>query len=232
MLTGLLERAKPGEAIASMGYPDIVYPPEKLEALLDGRKGLKYREDSDAICRRHGASLHEVPDSESFFELFGLSLDVYDIVQERGDEILCDLNYPLPQRVCQQYEHVLDVGTAEHCFNVAQALVNMACLVKVGGHVFHENPFNWGNHGFYNLNPTLFHDFYTDNGFEIVECKLLERSGEMYEAPRTKRFQFFGKEANIFTIAKRLEVREISMPTQTKYRKAPLDRGVSHLEVQ
>lgn len=217
MLLGVLERGKPGEAIASMGYPDIMYPPEKLAGLLNG-KTIKYREDSEKICARHGSKPHEVPDSESLFEAFGLALDVYDIVQERGDEILCDLNYPLPDRVCGQYDYVLDVGTAEHCFNIAQALVNMACLVKVGGTIFHENPYNWGNHGFYNLNPTLFHDFYTDNGFEIVEMKLMERDGKMYEAPSTKRFQFGGGEANLFTIAKRLEVKEMTFPTQTKYR--------------
>jgi hypothetical protein len=120
--------------------------------------------------------------------------------------------------VCGQYDYVLDVGTLEHCFNIAQALVNMASLAKVGGFIFHENPFNWGNHGFYNLSPTLFHDFYTDNGFELVEMKLMERDGKMYEAPRTKRFTFSGGEANLFTIVKRLEMKDVSMPLQTKYR--------------
>lgn len=218
MLGGLVARLKEGQAIASMGYPDILYPPEKLKALLNGRS-VTYREDSERICKRHGVPKHEVPDSESFFEAFGVSLDVYDIVQERGCEVLCDLNHPIPAEACGQYDYVLDVGTLEHCFNIAQALVNMACLVKVGGLIYHENPFSWGNHGFYNLNPTLFHDFYTDNGFVVETCILLSKDGRQVEAPRTKRFIYEGPEANIHTIVRRVEEKEVSFPTQSKYRK-------------
>lgn len=212
MLDRLLPELKQGQAIASMGYPDIVAEDLKLPGVP------KYRDDFERICRRHNQKPHPVPDSESLFELYGVSLDVYDVVEERGCEVLVDLNYPLPAEACEQYEYVLDVGTLEHCFNVAQALVNMACLLKVGGLVFHENPFNWGNHGFYNLNPTLFHDFYTDNGFEIVESLLLPKGGEPIKAPHTKRFKYGGPEANLFTLARRKEVVPISFPVQTKYR--------------
>lgn len=218
MLAKLLTRLKPGEAIASMGYQDIVIAPEKLDEILQGRK-VQFREDSEKIAKRHGKTW-PIPDSESFFELYGASLDVYDVVQERGCEIVCDLNYPVPVRCCEQYDYVLDVGTLEHCFNVAQALVNMASLVKVGGHVFHENPFNWGNHGFYGLNPTLYHDFYTDNGFEIESARLITRDGRSVDAPQTKRFVMVDEEVNNFVVARRLEKKEMQMPTQTKYRKA------------
>jgi hypothetical protein len=217
MLVKLLGRLKPGDAIASMGYPDIIFPPEKLRGLLGDRiLGLKYRPESEKICKRHGVQKHDVPDAESLFELFGASLDVYDIVEERGGEIVCDLNYPLPAEACGQYDYVLDVGTLEHCFNVPQALVNMAALVKVGGFVMHENPFNWGNHGFWNLNPTLFHDFYTDNGFEIVECKLvLHKTDKVYDVPLTKRFQFNEGEANVLTIAARVAGQDFVFPMQS-----------------
>lgn len=208
VLENLLGRLKEGQAIASMGYPDI----------LASFPGVKARPDSEAICKRHGVKPQDVPDAEALFETFGVSLDVYDITDERGCEIVIDLNYPLPANACGQYDYVLDVGTLEHCFNIAQALVNMACLLKVGGVIFHENPFNCGNHGFYNVNPTLFHDFYTDNGFEIEQCQLLPRGAKPIPAPRTKRFQFWEAEANVFTIAKRLEVKDMTFPLQTKYR--------------
>jgi hypothetical protein len=220
MLVRLMEKLKPGDAIASMGYPDIIFPEDRLKALLGDRiKGLKYRPDSQRICKRHGLKDQPIPDAESLFELCGASLDVYDIVDERGCEIVLDLNYPFPANACGQYDFVLDVGTAEHCFNIAQALINMACLVKVGGYVIHENPFNWGNHGFYNLCPTLFHDFYTDNGYEIEECKLI-RHDKWLNAPQTQRFVFTEAEMNVFTVVKRLEVKDMTFPCQTKYRKA------------
>lgn len=221
MLIKLCGKLKEGDAIASMGYPDIIFPPDDLAELLgDKLPGLKYREDSEKICKRHGIPLRQIPDAESLFGLYGASLDVYDIVEERGCEIVLDLNHPFPANACEQYEYVLDVGTLEHCFNIPQALVNMACLLKVGGIVMHENPFNWGNHGFYNLNPTLFYDFYGDNGYQVLECKLLPRgANEIWEVPATKRFVYTDKEANLFTIVARTEVREITFPTQSKYRR-------------
>jgi hypothetical protein len=220
MLVKLLGRLKEGDAIASMGYPDIIFPPDELAAFLGDRiSELKYRPESQEICARHGLKGHPIPDAESLFELFGASLDVYDIVNERGCEIVLDLNYPVPANACEQYDYVLDVGTSEHCFNIAQAVVNMACMAKVGGIVMHENPFNWGNHGFYNLCPTWYHDFYTDNGFKVLDLKLLPRgSDEAIDVPAIKRFKFLESEANILAIVQRTEVKDIHFPVQAKYR--------------
>lgn len=221
MLETLLVRAKEGHAIASLGYPDVVfYDPARLrERLGDKILSVKYREDSAAICERHKTAVHDIPDAESLFEAVGCTLDVFDIVQERGTEIVLDLNYPIPPNACGQFDHVLDVGTLEHCFNAPQALMNMAAMVKVGGFVYHENPFNWGNHGFWNVNPTLFHDFYTDNGFEVVGFAMLPTaSAEVYEPPATDRFKWKLGQANLLTVVRRVEEKEFTFPVQTKYR--------------
>jgi SAM-dependent methyltransferase len=221
MLQTLLEGIKPGQAIVSLGYPDII-PDMKLIREKLGVKSLelKYREDSEKICKRHGLPMQDIPDSESLFELLGCTLDVFDVVQERGCEVLVDLNKPIPENACGQFDWVLDVGTMEHCFNAPQALVNIAALAKVGGCVLHENPFNWGNHGFWNINPTLMYDFYEDNGFEVVACFLHNhRTGVLFEAPRLKRFKFLEAEVNLFTVAVKREEMEFSFPTQGKYRK-------------
>lgn len=220
MFSRLVGMLKEGQAIASMGYPDILIEPQAFRELM-GEKilGVKYRPESKEICGRHKIPYRDIPDAESVFEQFGVSLDVYDIVKERGCETVCDLNFPIPEAAVAQYDYVLDVGTLEHCFNIGQALFNMASMAKVGGYVFHENPFNWGNHGFYNLNPTLFHDFYGDNGFEVVDCVLMDfGTKEMYQAPAKARFKWKHGEANILTIARRVELKEFSMPMQGKYR--------------
>ena len=222
MLEALLDRVKSGDAIASMGYPDVVfYDQQKLrDRLGDKILSVEYRKDAESICKRHGVEKRDIPEAESLFEAFGCSLDVFDIVSERGSEIVLDLNYPVPANACGQFDHVLDVGTLEHCFNAPQALMNMAAMCKVGGFVYHENPFNWGNHGFWNLNPTLFHDFYTDNGFEVVGLALLPTgSADVFEPPATKRFNWNGGQANLLTVVRRVEEKEFTFPTQTKYRR-------------
>ena len=206
---------KPGMRICSLGYPDIIAPIKYLP-------GLEYRADSEAICRRHGLPLRQIPDAESYFALLGCKLDVYDIVRERGCEIEIDLNYPVPMMGWTGkhgiYDVVLDVGTAEHCFNIGQAIINMASLVKEGGYIIHENPHSgWGNHGFYSLHPTWYHDFYETNGFKLLNCHLVTRDGRIGDVPHTKRFQANGEELNIFALAQRVTIQPFTYPQQTKY---------------
>ena len=221
---------KPGMRVASMGYPDLIAPFHYFEQMLgDKIHALEYRKDSKAICSRHGLKDIAIPDAESFFKLMDCELHVYDIVQERGCEIICDLNSPFAFSKIESgryldlhtsYDIVLDVGTSEHVFNIAQALMNMAGLVKEGGFIIHENPGNWFNHGFYNLNPTWYHDFYTANGFSLLECRLVRRDGSGVIVPHmTQRFKFVGEEVNVFAIAQRLVIKPMVYPTQSKYAK-------------
>jgi len=225
---------KPGMRVASWGYPDMIAPESMIRHMAGEHfPGIVYRSDSDAICQRHGLKPRLIPDAEAFFEMLGCELDVYDIIQERGCEILCDLNesirtrnFKLPRIEEEAYDIVLDVGTAEHCFNIAQAVKNMALLVKLGGHIIHENPFNCGNHGFYSLNPTWYADFYTANGFEIIECRLALKNGRGAEVPRTKRFVAVSEECNTLAVARRVEVRPFIFPVQSKYAKLIPAAGV------
>lgn len=199
---------KPGMKVASFGYPDII-------AKID-MEGLEYRSDSDQICKRHGMEPRLIPDAHSYFKLKGCELDVFDIINERGCEIYCDLN--IPNGTPWTYDIILDVGTSEHCFNIGQALMNMAGMVKEGGYIIHENPANWGNHGFYNLNPTLFADFYGQNGFKVEELKLVSRDGRSGDVPPTRRFRFMNEEVNVFCVAQRIHEQVLTYPIQTKYK--------------
>ena len=210
---------KPGMRVASMGYPDIIAPLPLIQTMFNkDMPKAEYRTDSAAICKRHGMEEHGIIDAVWLFEVLKCKLDVYDVVRERGCEIICDLNGRLdPALRAFNYDIVLDVGTAEHCFNIAQALINMAGMVKMGGYIIHENPFNCGNHGFYNLNPTLFADFYSANGFKVLECKLVDKHGGQGDVPHVKRFKFTNQECNVFTLSQRVEVKSFVYPVQSKY---------------
>lgn len=219
----LVPLLKPGIKIASMGYPDMIAPEGMIINLVGAHQALyEYRQDSEAICNRHGLAVRQIPDAKSVFESAGCKLHVFDIVKERGEEILCDLNLPFSyyRHNLETYDIVLDVGTVEHCFNIAQAIMNMASLLKEGGHIIHENPFNWGNHGFYNLNPTFFADFYAANGFDVLRLDLTTRDGHCVTPPPTSRFIAPDGEFNIFCHARRTKlVKQLTYPTQTKYAK-------------
>lgn len=216
---------KPGMRVASMGYPDIIAPPEFV-AKLTGGKEIEYRADSAEICKRHGMLHRPIPDAESLFKILGCNLEVFDIVRERGCEIIADLNRDWGKEIAEHYDIVLDVGTAEHCFNIGQALINMAGMVKEGGYIIHENPFNCGNHGFYSLNPTLFADFYAANGFKLLDCRLVTKDGRECKVPHTQRFKFASEEVNTFALAQRIAVQSFVFPTQSKYAHAIPAAGV------
>ncbi len=219
VLKALVRVMTDGSKVASFGYPDIIS--DQLDGLLNG-KTVEYREDSAEICRRHGIAERKIADAHSVCAAFGAELTVYDIVSERGCEKTVDLNYPMG--LGQLYDVVIDPGTLEHCFNIAQAAFNMAGLLKEGGIIIHDNPFLAGNHGFYGLNPTWYADFYEQNGYELLECALYARQiGN--EVHRTARFQVPQLEHHIFALAKRGSVRELTYPVQTKYKRKEVKHG-------
>jgi hypothetical protein len=78
-----------------------------------------------------------------------------------------DLNYPV--KLGQQFEVVIDGGTAEHVFNVAQFFATCHEAAAPGGLILHHNPFRgWLEHGFYNFNPTFYWDVAAANRYELL----------------------------------------------------------------
>jgi hypothetical protein len=113
----------------------------------------------------------------------------------------------------------------EHCFNIGQAMMNMASLVKLDGMIFHENPFIMPNHGFWSVNPTVYADFYEQNGFELVGCSA--RIGKLDDAaiedvPIKVRFNLRAELATLMAAAVRIEVQPLKFPVQSKYKSALL----------
>lgn len=215
----------------SLGYPDILATESEIAGIFGERiaEGLKYREDSGAIARWHGqgGKLQDMVDAEHFFSLLGYELEVVDIVAARGGEILLDLNKPIPEHLHQRYILAMDGGTLEHCFNIAQAMKNLAAMVALGGVVYQSNPFSQPNHGFYNLNPTFYYDFYELNGFAVSFFRMISTtpSLQVMEVPAHTKFRGVPEGSANLVLAKRIEVRDIVYPVQTIYRANPTLRG-------
>lgn len=78
-----------------------------------------------------------------------------------------DLNRPVP--IDEQFDVVINHGTAEHVFNIGQVFQTMHDRCHLGGLTIHDAPFTgWVDHGFYTLQPTLFYDLAHANCYEIV----------------------------------------------------------------
>lgn len=111
------------------------------------------------------------PSPEEYYKsAFGYSeVHSLDVSDYEGATYVHDLNAPtLPPELVGQYDYVAMGGTAEHVFNVGNALWKAAEFLKVGGTVICSGPANnWLDHGFYQLCPTLKFDYFQQNGFEL-----------------------------------------------------------------
>ena len=150
--------------VLSLGYPDILARLEEIQHIF-GYTPTRFSNHNEW----HGIE-HPLPDTLELFEQVGATLTVVDFTPERGMERIADLNYP---HDLGKFDLVIDPGTLEHCFHIGQALMNAANAVKAGGKIFHLSPVSMINHGFYNLCPTLYFDFYTQNGWKVEEITLV-----------------------------------------------------------
>lgn len=84
-----------------------------------------------------------------------------------GSQYRFDLNQPVPLN--EQFDLIVNIGTAEHVFNVYQFYKTAHERTRDGGMMIHSAPFTgWADHGFYTFQPTFFFDLARANGYQIV----------------------------------------------------------------
>ncbi len=159
-----------------------------------------------------------VYDTEAVFREFGIDATYIDIRASRGCELVYDLNEDIAW-VAPKFDVVVDPGTIEHCFNIGKAMWNVRKLCNVGGHIIHGNPISMVNHGFYNLSPTFYLDWYQHHGDTIEYAAMLAgRLGarEVYEMPALKRFSP-PSNATSLVVVRRGAQWGVGWPQQSKY---------------
>jgi hypothetical protein len=126
----------------------------------------------DAVTPGPHRNLFEV--AKAFYHaLFAPSRTVAVDINGTDKAWRCDLNKPAPP--LGLFDVVMNNGTAEHVFNIAQVFISMHNACKVGGLMIHDAPFTgWVDHGFYCLQPTLFYDLAAVNLYELVNVSVME----------------------------------------------------------
>jgi SAM-dependent methyltransferase len=163
----------------------------------------------------------KIPESTFSSVLGSLGFDrqvVLDVSDYEDADIVDDLNIPVPAGT-PKFDFVVDNGTIEHCFNVGQALMNCANICAVGGVIFHNNPANWFNHGFWNFSPCTFFDFYEANGFSVRvflrDCGN-GKSRELEYKPKVTKI-LPQRRYVIHAICKKIEDKPLKFPMQRRY---------------
>jgi hypothetical protein len=221
-----LARRRPQARILGLGYPDVTDDREAVCALFgEGiRDRLTGRDDAQQVAKWHGVSGADIIETRSLFTALGLQLDCIDMRPGHGIDRVVDLNQPLPEDLAGRYAMVIDPGTIEHCFNIGQAMINATRAVAVGGFIVHVNPLTMINHGFYNLNPTFYSDFYGDNGFTLKFMNGLApkiRPDAFFDVDPMRRIKGVPEDSVMIVIAQRIADRPLVWPVQAKYRSAP-----------
>lgn len=150
-------KALPKGKLLCLGYPDMLVPLDFLRGEL-GLANPKPVEDG-RVGAWHGWE-GPIFDTDQTLRHMGFEPQYVDIKQHRGSELVVDLNAPVPVGMWEVYDVVADLGTAEHCMNIGRVFANIRAVTKPDGFVLHANPLSMVNHGFYNLSPGVYHDWY------------------------------------------------------------------------
>ena len=234
--------AKKKVNIAFLGYTDLMLSAEAWKTLNVDQETLDNRQNSENLIKIHGrGDVQVVPTLTSALNsIIGeqFELTIFDFTKYEGSEVEWDFNFPIPDEFRNKFDIVIDAGTCEHIFNIAQALSNVQLMLSQGGIAYHGGPLCWPNHGFYGYNPTLFADFYEANHCEILELFLLthfispdgNRNRLTVSVPKYERFrmsqllknhsELLKLEYNLCTAIRKTKTAEqIVFPIQHKYRK-------------
>lgn len=237
LLLSVLRQIRPllgkDASVCCLGYPDVLVSEEQARQVLGEEVAaqLSHRPDSDQILAWHGlrSKLDRVIDARSLFEAMGLQFTAIDLVASRGGERIVDLNDPLTADLIEAFDIMLDAGTMEHCFNVGQAIRNIVDMTKVGGFVVHLNPMTMINHGFFNFSPTFYHDFYGQNGHQLmapihgVSIRGIEVTS--YQMDPVRRQAVGDPNSSIMCVARKKHNRPLVWPMQSKYLMNPNLKG-------
>jgi hypothetical protein len=101
---------------------------------------------------------------------YGIFLDYRKItaIDFHGTPAALKLDLNQPVALGEQFDLLINGGTAEHVFNVFQFFRTCHEVTRPGGLMVHSAPFlGWLEHGFYNFNPTFFWDLALANAYAV-----------------------------------------------------------------
>ncbi|MEI8395159.1 MAG: class I SAM-dependent methyltransferase [Rhodospirillaceae bacterium] len=176
---GLMERLGLAEGVDGVPVFKDTDIARAVDALITGGGHLR------TFCNP-GIQAEPIVSDRLFFTALGFeTVDAVDIGDHEGANLIFDLNADdIRSHIPDEYDLVLDCGTMEHVFDVARVFRHLFEVTRIGGHIIHVMPGNnFYDHGFYQLSPTLFRDYYFHNKFDLVDVSVMEYHSNTYAAP-------------------------------------------------
>ncbi len=119
----------------------------------------------DVVARQERRMLFDV--AKVFVEVF-YAPSHYQAIDQDGTELAQKLDLNQPITLDRRFDVIVNHGTAEHIFNIAQVFRTIHDYTMPGGLMIHESPLHgWIDHGFFALQPTLFFDLAARNEYQL-----------------------------------------------------------------
>jgi hypothetical protein len=222
-------------SLLSFSHQDFLLSPSEWEQFLNPSdfpgmpklEPLSFLTDSEDIANWHKSHSFapKIPDAHNVYARLGFSkITDVDLVKARKDEIIADLNYPLPAQITQ-HSLVLD-NVSQHCFNVGTAMTSIRNCVALNGYVVHVLPLTMLQQGYITISPDGLRDFYEQAGFtvkhHIAFCRnKLEHSYQVMHLNNAVRESPGDGWSQVFVARKTKKIKNPGWPLQEKFRKFP-----------
>lgn len=153
-----------------LGYPDALVTKDLWSIAGIPWDDVSKHADAAAIWRQHGRpDLQDTAmlNTKAAMTMMGAEVKICDAAAWGGEDFVLNLNLPVSDDLYGRFDLIVDPGTLEHCFDIAQAFRNVAAMLRPGGFAYHQAAMAFPNHGFWSISPTAFFDFYQRLGYEL-----------------------------------------------------------------
>lgn len=195
--------------VLSFGVPDIFTDLEEFKPYQSKNKKLIEFHRGNVPC--NGAKILR--------DHLKLDITFLEFKKMKDVNLVADLN---TVQASTLYDIIIDPGTTEHIFNIANVYKFIVESLLIYGSILHSSPANRINHGFYSISPTLLQSVYDQNGFTIEDMilwtgpyvKLFTK--DIKEKPHSR---YATKvECNVVCHAVKTQHKAFTFPIQDKYK--------------
>ncbi|MBK9946885.1 MAG: hypothetical protein IPP12_06855 [Nitrospira sp.] len=117
-----------------LGYPDLLTDEASWPLQSVTWHDAPKRRNTGRVWAGHGrAHIKNYPmvETKGLFQSLGCEVTVADAIRRGNEDVVMDLNHPAPENMCGRFDIIIDPGTLEHCFNIAQAFDNIDRMLCV-----------------------------------------------------------------------------------------------------
>ena len=191
-----------GSDFAQVDFLDLCTKSGGIQNPVLGLGALTIRQSQEEIEEfAHNLGYRRLEEERSvralFQDRYGIR-DYHDCDVNGQAGIKLDLSHPVPTDLIGKFGTILNGGTLEHIFDIRQSMENTHLLVRPGGTFIHMVPLTWYDHGFFNLNPVLFHSLAEANRYTVLaEGYYVSAGSPPYGSTKPKVILTLGIEADV-----------------------------------